>query len=205
MTKKKTAENAATNPTMQKELIIVMVLSLLLGLSGGYLLGISQDESTSSDAAVVTSEVEAVMQHPHSKYEVALENAPKVELVVTEDAKSGYNIKILTTDFIFTPESVNGENVIGEGHAHLYVDGEKVGRLYSPYYHYDGSFEGTKTFSVTLNANDHGEYAIDGEVISTEVQITHNSSDQKHQDSHSSDNTDAMKTEEDVSHSDMQP
>jgi hypothetical protein len=124
---------------------------------------------------------------------------------VTEDAKSGYNIKILTTDFIFTPESVNGENVIGEGHAHLYVDGEKVGRLYSPYYHYDGSFEGTKTFSVTLNANDHGEYAIDGEVISTEVQITHNSSDQKHQDSHSSDNTDAMKTEEDVSHSDMQP
>jgi hypothetical protein len=205
MIKKKTAENAAAQPRMQKELIVVMVLSLLLGLCGGYLLGMSQDESTNSETAVVTSEVEVAMQHPHSKYEVALENAPKVELVVTEDAKSGYNVKIIATDFTFTPESVNGGNVIGEGHAHLYVDGEKVGRLYSPYYHYDGSFEGTKTFSVTLNANDHGEYAIDGEVISTEVQITHNSSDQKHQDSHSSDNTDAMKTEEDVSHSDMQP
>jgi hypothetical protein len=135
--------------------------------------------------------------HPHSKYEVSAAEAPKVELVVTEDAKSGYNVKIIATDFTFKPESVNSENILGEGHAHLYVDGVKVGRLYSPYFHYDGDFEGSKTFKVTLNANDHSEYAVDGEVIYSEVVVTHDSSSDSHDEMHKDSE---MKSEDDVMH-----
>jgi len=168
--------------TPQKELFAVMVISILLGLGGGYALGATQNDAATSANSV--ADTEEKMSHSHGTYNVDAEQAPKVELVVTEDAKSGYNVKIIATDFTFTPESVNEENATGEGHAHLYIDDVKVGRLYSPYYHYDGSFEGTKTFRVTLNSNDHSEYAVDGDVIEAEMQVTHDSSNNGHAESH---------------------
>jgi hypothetical protein len=180
-TKNKSEKATPPKPSAQKELLLVMIISIALGLGGGYALGVSQDDSTTSNAAQTTQK----MTHSHGVYEVSAEEAPKVELIVTEDTKSGYNIKIAATDFTFTPESVNGENVIGEGHAHLYVDGQKVGRLYSPYYHYDGDFEGTKLFTVTLNANDHSEYTVDGDPITATQSVTHDSSSEDHDDNHS--------------------
>ena len=185
MPAKKAKPKAKKNqPKKQNELIIVMIISLILGVGGGYLIGANTTESTSTES----SSMKEMKTHSHSSsYEVSENEAPKVELVVSEDAKSGYNVKIIATDFTFTPESVNENNVLGEGHAHLYVDGEKVGRLYSPYYHYDGSFEGSKTFKVTLNANDHSEYTVNGAVISSEVVVTHDSSDPSHDEMHSDD------------------
>jgi cytoskeletal protein RodZ len=183
MVKSKT-KSSKNNTVSQKELIIVMIITLILGVGGGYLIGANTSENSSTQNTSMINE-KSSHSHSHSAYEVSAEEAPKVKLVVTEDAKSGYNVKIIATDFTFTPESVNGENVLGEGHAHLYVDGEKVGRLYGPYFHYDGSFEGLKTFRVTLNANDHSEYTVDGEVIGAEVVVTHDSSDANNNDSHS--------------------
>ena len=54
-----------------------------------------------------------------------------VKIYVSKDEMSGVNIKLETTNFTFAPENVNKENVDGEGHAHLYIDGVKWGRLYS--------------------------------------------------------------------------
>lgn len=170
-----------------------MMISLLLGAGLGFgVAQLSSDDEPSSAAA------ETAMSHSHDmKYEVSAKDAPKVEFVVTEDKKSGYNIKVLATDFVFTPENVNGENVMGEGHAHLYIDGEKVARLYSPYYHWDGSFEGTKEFKVTLNANDHSEYAVDGESIVATQEVTHDSNAEGHDEMHSDD---YMHMDDDHSH-----
>ncbi len=186
-----------TTPTQEssKDKLIIMLISILLGIGLGFgIAQVSSEDSNSTDTAT-SSET----SHSHSeKYEVSAEQAPKVELVVSEDAKSGYNIKIVATDFVFTPEGVNGENVIGEGHAHLYVDGEKVARLYSPYFHWDGSFEGTKEFRVTLNANDHSEYAVDGEVIEVSQTVTHDSDAEGHDEMHMMDSN-----EESHDHSDM--
>jgi hypothetical protein len=178
-----TKKSKTTVPTKkaekkQNDLIVIMILSLILGLGGGYLIG-SSVADTSKDSSNQTT-----MHMDHSKYEVTAEQAPTVSLSVEEDAKSGYNIKIMTTNFTFTPENVNGENVVGEGHAHLYVGDEKIGRVYGNYYHYNGSFEGTKTFRVTLNTNDHSDYAVDGVVIESKVDVTHDSSDPNHKDDH---------------------
>jgi hypothetical protein len=118
--------------------------------------------------------------HEHSTFAVPAENAPTLQLNVKEDAKSGYNIELVTTNFIFTPNKVNQDNVAGEGHAHLYVDGEKIGRLYGNYYHYAGTFEGTKTFKVTLSANDHSDYVIGDTPIEASVEVTHDSNDPNH-------------------------
>lgn len=172
--------------TSQKELIIVMVLSLVLGVGGGFALG----ALTTADDSVKEETSQSDMMkdsHSHSDDEmfmVSAEEAPTLQLMVTEDAKSGYNIKLITENFTFTPDSVNKENVIGEGHAHLYVGGEKVGRLYGPDFHYNGSFEGAKTFRATLNANDHSEYAVDGKVIDATIEVTHDSYDPEHDASH---------------------
>ncbi len=164
----------------QKEVIIIMILSLILGGAGGFAIGTSTDSIDESPKKTV----EQTMEHVSSTYDVPAEQAPKVVLEVTEDAKSGYNIKLTTENFTFTPESINGSNVMSEGHAHLYVDDEKISRLYGPNFHYDESFEGTKTFKVTLNANDHSEYAVNGEVISASVDITHDENTDDHDASH---------------------
>jgi len=171
------------NTSKQRDLVVVMILSLLLGLGGSYFLGTVAADNIANSTA--NSQMETTASHMHGDlYEVPAVKAPKVELVVEEDAKSGYNIKIITTDFTFAPEKVNGENVVGEGHAHLYVDGEKIGRVYSEYYHYNGNFEGTKTFRVTLNANNHSDYAVEGKVIEAMVDVTHDSSNPQHNDMH---------------------
>jgi hypothetical protein len=178
----------------QNELITVMVLSLILGIGGGYLIGAAVTDNPLETSSSMSADMNTTTMHS-TTYEVPADQAPKVELVVVEDAKSGYNIKIITTDFMFTPENVNGDNVVGEGHAHLYVDGEKIGRVYGNYYHYNGSFEGTKTFMVTLNANDHSEYTVDGEPIVAKVAVTHDGSDPAHDDVHSNETTDTKSNE----------
>ncbi|MFT4532226.1 MAG: zinc and cadmium transporter [Candidatus Saccharimonadales bacterium] len=104
-------------------------------------------------------------EHGHGIYDHEdHETLPTLELLIEEDAKSGWNIELETTNYTFSPESVNGENMPNEGHAHLYVNGEKITRLYSSYYHLV-NLKGGDEVMVTLNANDHGEYAHDGETI----------------------------------------
>lgn len=184
----------------QKELIMVMVLSLFLGAGGGFALGAmaTGENDNESETAHSAEMIDTGHSHSGSMFMVNAEDAPTLQLMVMEDAKSGYNVKLATENFTFTPDDVNGENVVGEGHAHLYVDGEKVGRLYGPDFHYDGTFEGTKTFKATLNANDHSEYAVDGAVIEASVEVTHDSDSPEHDASH----MDMKDEESDHSHED---
>ena len=39
---------------------------------------------------------------------------------------------------MFAPENVNQADVDGQGHAHIYVDGEKVSRVYGERFHLTG-------------------------------------------------------------------
>lgn len=156
---------------MKKEYIIAAV-ALVFGVSGGY--GVAQLTHSHDDETHEHSSEDVTDSHSHASmlYSVDAEDAPTVDVMVAKDAKSGFNVHVMTNNFRFAPENVNGENVLGEGHAHLYVDGVKISRLYGNYFHYDAEFEGEKTFKVTLNANDHSEYAVDGEPISAEKVVT---------------------------------
>mgnify|MGYP000942899799 CR=1 FL=1 len=79
-------------------------------------------------------------------------------MTVTKDAKMGYNLHVRTTRFRWTPWNASKAHVQGQGHAHLYVDGEKVTRLYGPWYFLGDLSKGRHTVKVTLNGNDHGDY-----------------------------------------------
>jgi hypothetical protein len=99
------------------------------------------------------------------------EPVPTVELIVHEDAKAGWNLEIVTTNFTFAPEHASTEHVAGEGHAHLYVDGVKIGRVYGDWYHLAELESGDHEVRVTLNANDHRDLATGGETIAATVMI----------------------------------
>lgn len=106
--------------------------------------------------------------HSHDMYMYMGENPPSVTIDVRKDTLGGYNLELLTTNFEFTPLAAGSDNVEGQGHAHLYINGEKITRLYGNHY-YLGNFDpGTYQISVTLNTNDHFDYSVNGEIVSDE-------------------------------------
>ena len=74
-------------------------------------------------------------------------------------------------NFTFTPSAINKDPVDNEGHAHLYINGEKITRVYGNWVHIPSSLlvTGPNAVSVTLNGNDHSEWARDGKSISSTV------------------------------------
>ena len=95
-------------------------------------------------------------------FEVPAADAPAIALRLTPDAVSGYNLQIETRNFTFAPERASAANVTGEGHAHLYVNGEKIARLYAPWAHIASLPAGEVEIAVTLSTNDHRPIAVDG-------------------------------------------
>jgi hypothetical protein len=97
---------------------------------------------------------------------------PAVDLRVTKDRLSGWNVQLETENFTFAPGSVGLTHEMGQGHAHLYINDRKADRLYGNYSHIGSLPAGEYTFRVTLNTNSHQVYAVDGEAISDEVTIS---------------------------------
>jgi hypothetical protein len=110
--------------------------------------------------------------HTMVEVDVALP-VPTVQVEAFEDAKGGYNIHVRTTNYTFTPEAVNESPVPNTGHAHVYVNGVKVARLYGEWFNLPGDLfhEGENLIEVTLNANDHSEWALGGEHIAALVTV----------------------------------
>ncbi len=88
------------------------------------------------------------------------------------DDRGGVGVHIMAQNWTWAPENVNGPHVPGEGHAHIYVDGEKVNRVYGPNYYLRGLAEGERHISVTLNANSHNELLVAGEKIEASTMVT---------------------------------
>lgn len=100
-------------------------------------------------------------------------DAPQMAIEVVEDPKSGYNALITIDGMTLSAENINGDHVDGEGHLHLYVNGQKVGRLYGDATHIPVLPVGEVEITVGAFSNDHRAYVIDGEPIeaSTSVMI----------------------------------
>lgn len=104
--------------------------------------------------------------HNHKQLEIpAGQPVPEVDLIVTEDSMSGWNLEIKTSNFTLTPENVNQNASFSEGHAHLFINGQKVTRLYGNWYYLDSLEPGTNEITVTLNANNHDDLVYEGEMI----------------------------------------
>ncbi len=81
------------------------------------------------------------------------------------DDHGGVDIQITTEGWLWTPDNVDGEHVPGEGHAHIYVDGVKIDRVYGPSYHLEGLEPGERQVRVSLHSNSHDELTYGGDAI----------------------------------------
>ena len=101
----------------------------------------------------------------HAHDQVVETAGMSVQVTAEVDPIDGINVFIVPSGFVFAPENVNQADVDGEGHAHIYVDGEKVSRVYGERFHLTGVGQGDHEIRVTLNANSHGAYAVGGQVV----------------------------------------
>jgi hypothetical protein len=168
---------------MKKLVTAIAVTSLLIGTTSGFIAGKIVSDQEHKQTHVHSHDTPAPAHndghgatstpvHKHATLAADPTKAPTVALKVTKDSKAGWYVHIDTTNFSFTPAKANTADILGEGHAHLYVDGKIVSRLYGPDFHYRENFTGTKTFKVTLNGNTHADYTVNGTAVSAEQKVT---------------------------------
>ncbi len=111
--------------------------------------------------------------HDHGKLEVSAQQMqPRVDLVVHPDAIKGWNLELKVVNFNFAPDRVNTSSNPQEGHAHLYINGQKITRLYGPWYYLGDLEPGRHQITVTLNANGHEDLVLKGQAIADTETIT---------------------------------
>jgi hypothetical protein len=159
---------------MQK--MIYSFVGLLVGVGLGAAVCIAYSATAPSMPAMEISiadgstDMGAMHMHPPRPVYADLP-VPSLTHLVFPDAMDGYNVQILPQNFRFTPAAINTGVKNSEGHAHIYVNGIKIGRDYAAWYHLpSGLFEaGENQVTVTLNANDHSEWAVGDLPISSTV------------------------------------
>ena len=90
---------------------------------------------------------------------------PTIDIEVLKDPMTGWNLHVETTNYTLAPERVSTEHVDGEGHMHLYINGEKISRLYG-YWHDLGELPpGEHEIRVVLSTNSHADLTLNGQKI----------------------------------------
>lgn len=82
-----------------------------------------------------------------------------VAIEVTAGEDEGWLVTVDVPDFAFT---LGAEHVPGEGHGHLMVDGELVTMFFEPTVALGDLESGVYDVMVTLSANDHLAYEVNG-------------------------------------------
>jgi len=96
---------------------------------------------------------------------------PTIKIHAYPDKMKGWNILIETTNFTFAPETVNQESSPNQGHGHLYINGEKITRLYSNWYYISDLPKGDHEIKITLNTNLHEDLIYQGQIIGDRTSI----------------------------------
>ena len=112
--------------------------------------------------------------HHHSTEPGTIESEVPISISFTTevDDHGGVDIQITTEGWLWTPDNVDGEHVTGEGHAHIYVDGVKIGRIYGPTYYLEGVEAGERQVRISLNSNSHDELTYDGNAVEAIASVT---------------------------------
>jgi uncharacterized membrane protein YphA (DoxX/SURF4 family) len=134
-----------------------------------------------SQQAYAEAQVKAKLES-HGIYHVASpELIPEVMLHAFQDVNGGWNLHLMTKNFKFTPENSGKSDVPGEGHAHLFLNGKKIARIYGNWFH-TSLPKGKNTIKVNLTTNSHKDYYIQDKPIEsqTDVEESRESKSQHH-------------------------
>ena len=124
--------------------------------------------------------ISAMMDHSHLPIAVPSDaEEMSLSLSLARDAMSGYNLTLHTQRYILAapPSDANMSELMSAsidsksgylvGHAHLYVNGEKIQRIYGAGVHLPQTLfkQGTNSISVTLNNHGHMYWTIEGKKV----------------------------------------
>lgn len=149
----------------------IMLMGIEAPLIAGAALTMELDFAKSGTHAVKALVLGEMTMNHGATHDVDPGTAPTISVDVLPDDQ-GWVVRLATTNFEFAPDLVDGPHMPGKGHAHLYVSGTKVGRLYGASGRIGALPPGTHRVEVTLNTNDHRAYAIDGSPIVAVATIT---------------------------------
>lgn len=111
-------------------------------------------------------------EHSHGMMAIPVgQPIPEVAIEVFADPVGGWNVQVQTANWTFAPERVNASSMPNEGHAHLYLNGEKITRLYGEWYYLPSLPPGEHVLTVGLNANGHEMLMHNGEAIAASVKV----------------------------------
>lgn len=129
-----------------------------------------------SIATLMTLSMNVASAHTEGTHMWDGKKKASVSLVVKKDAMSGFNVRIKTKNFTWAPQRASTAHRPGEGHAHIYVDGVKIGRVYSEWFHLATAnlnlTPGQHIVRVDLNGNDHLPYMVGDKLLEASVSIT---------------------------------
>ena len=103
---------------------------------------------------------------------LASETPISVAVTAEPDDMGGVNVQIMAEGWRWAPEEVNLTNSPSAGHAHVYVDGAKINRVYDPHYYLMGLELGMREIRVTLNANYHNELTYSDQPVEATTMVT---------------------------------
>lgn len=109
-------------------------------------------------ANAATAQSVMPMEHEHKMVQMP-DNvlAPKLVIRLSRDEKSGFNLAIDAENFeLEPPEQANDtDGHVLEGHAHIYINGEKIYRAYGRHIHLPGTLFKPGINQVMVSLNDH--------------------------------------------------
>ena len=100
------------------------------------------------------------------------EAAPSVSLSVSRATDSSWSVEIKTDNFVFDQMADEPKHIAGHGHAHLYLNGMKLQRMYGHNASIGQLPPGDYTVSVELNSNLHMPYRNGDDVVSAKQVIS---------------------------------
>lgn len=140
--------------------VAFLIIGLAFGGGIGFWLGADQP---AMDHDLTVGEVDHSAHNHETVVSVpAGPGAPGLKLSVVKDPETGWNLHIQTRNFTFAAANAGATHKDGEGHAHLYINGEKRARVYGDWFHIAALPAGQVQVSVSLNTNDHHALAVDG-------------------------------------------
>ncbi len=161
---------AGSSVSLAMEAGHIMLMSVEAKLAPGAALPLEIDFERAGTIAVKAVVAPGMMMHG-APLDIDPARAPELK-ISAKPSDDGWEVLLETTNFTFARDLVDGPHVAGTGHAHLYVSGIKVGRLYEPRGHIGPLPRGDHEIEVVLNTNDHRAYAVDGEPIAATLRIT---------------------------------
>ena len=133
----------------------IYLMKLVAAIVTGWILAVSSIAPSHANISGATS-----------IHEIAQEAAPRVSLEIQKDPTGGFNVQVVTTNFIWRPEMASMQHVPGEGHAHVYLDGRKIMRIYNEWFHLNtyqfSTKAGEQLLSIEFVGNDHAPYTVQG-------------------------------------------